>query len=173
MAEEQYFDEFNTGPPGHSLTEDNSKWPWGRPPEMVDPDQAMDSLVDKLMDPRKKQEMFKLLMVGVSVEVIVEGMLFQAFRDGRFTPDVGLLIKGPLGIVIADMAEEDNIPYRLFENDNALDEGVMDDKTFVQMMKDNNPQMFEYIRENLNAAIREGNAPKEPSFMDMDRGGEE
>ena len=122
MAEEQYFDEFNTAPPGHSLTEDNSKWPWGRPPEMVDPDQAMDSLVDKLMDPRKKQEMFKLLMVGVSVEVIVEGMLFQAFRDGRFTPDVGLL---------------------------------------------------EYIRENLNAAIREGNRPKEPSFMDMDRGGEE
>jgi len=117
--------------------------------------------------------MFKLLMVGVSVEVIVEGMLFQAFRDGRFTPDVGLLIKGPLGIVIADMAEEDNIPYRLFENDNALDEGDMDDQTFVQMMKDNNPQMFEYIRENLNAAIREGNAPKEPSFMDMDRGGEE
>ncbi len=173
MAEEQYFDEFNTAPPGHSLTEDNSKWPWGRPPEMVDPDQAMDSLVDKLMDPRKKQEMFKLLMVGVSVEVIVEGMLFQAFRDGRFTPDVGLLIKGPLGIVIADMAEEDNIPYRLFENDNALDEGDMDDQTFVQMMKDNNPQMFEYIRENLNAAIREGNAPKEPSFMDMDRGGEE
>ena len=49
----------------------------------------------------------------------------------------------------------------------------MDDKTFVQMMKDNNPQMFEYIRENLNAAIREGNAPKEPSFMNMDRGGEE
>jgi len=173
VAEEQYFDEFNTAPPGHSLTEDNSKWPWGRPPEMVDPDQAMDSLVDKLMDPRKKQEMFKLLMVGVSVEVIVEGMLFQAFRDGRFTPDVGLLIKGPLGIVIADMAEEDNIPYRLFENDNALDEGDMDDQTFVQMMKDNNPQMFEYIRENLNAAIREGNAPKEPSFMDMDRGGEE
>ena len=173
MAEEQYFDEFNTAPPGHSLTEDNSKWPWGRPPEMADPDQALDTLIDKLMKPRRKQEMFKLLMVGVSVEVIVEGILFQAFRDGKFMPDVGLLIKGPLGIVIADMAEEENIPYRLFENDNTLDEGDMDDKTFVQMMKDNNPQMFEYVRENLNAAIREGNAPKEPSFMDMDRGGEE
>ena len=173
MGEEPYFDEFNTAPPGHSLTEDNSKWPWGRPPEMVDPDQALDTLIDKLMKPRRKQEMFKLLMVGVSVEVIVEGILFQAFRDGKFMPDVGLLIKGPLGIMIADMAEEENIPYRLFENDNTLEEGDMDDKTFVQMMKDNNPQMFEYIRENLNAAIREGDAPKEPSCMNMDRGGEE
>jgi len=173
VAEEPYFDEFNTAPPGHSLTEDNSKWPWGRPPEMADPDQALDTLIDKWMKPRRKQEMFKLLMVGVSVEVIVEGILFQAFRDGKFMPDVGLLIKGPLGIMIADMAEEENIPYRLFENDNTLEEGDMDDKTFVQMMKDNNPQMFEYVRENLNAAIREGNAPKEPSFMNMDREGEE
>tara|TARA_R110000851_G_scaffold78818_3_gene173829 strand:- start:5812 stop:6330 length:519 start_codon:yes stop_codon:yes gene_type:complete len=172
VAEERY-DDFNVAPAGHSLTEDNSKWAWGQPPQMVDPDQAMDSLVDSLMDPSKKQEMFKLLMVGISVEVIVEGLLFQAFRDGKFTPDVGLLLKGPLAIVISDMAEEENIPYRLFQNDDTLDEGEMDDRTFVQMMKDNNPQMFEYIRENLNAAIREGNAPKEPSFMDMDRGGEE
>ena len=172
MAEERY-DDFNVAPAGHSLTEDNSKWAWGQPPQMVDPDQAMDSLVDSLMDPSKKQEMFKLLMVGISVEVIVEGLLFQAFRDGKFTPDVGLLLKGPLAIVISDMAEEENIPYRLFQNDDTLDEGEMDDRTFVQMMKDNNPQMFEYIRENLNAAIREGNAPKEPSFMNMDREGEE
>ena len=173
MAEEQILDPFNVAPAGHSLTEDNSKWAWGQPPQMVDPDQAMDSLVDSLMDPRKKQEMFKLLMVGISVEVIVEGLLFQAFRDGKFTPDVGLLLKGPLAIVISDMAEEENIPYRLFQNDDTLDEGDMDDRAFVQMMKDNNPQMFEYIRENLNAAIREGNAPKEPSFMNMDREGEE
>jgi len=172
VAEERY-DDFNVAPAGHSLTEDNSKWAWGQPPQMVDPDQAMDSLVDSLMDPRKKQEMFKLLMVGISVEVIVEGLLFQAFRDGKFTPDVGLLLKGPLAIVISDMAEEENIPYRLFQNDDTLDEGDMDDRAFVQMMKDNNPQMFEYIRENLNAAIREGNRPKEPSFMNMDREGEE
>ncbi len=173
MAEEQRYDDFNAAPAGHSLTSDNSKWAWGQPPEMVDPDEVLDSLVDKLMDPRKKKELFKLLIVGVSVEVLVEGMLFQGFRDGKFTPDVGLLLKGPLGIIISDMAEEENVPYRLFENDDTLDGDEMDDQTLISMMKENNPKMFEYIRENLNAAIREGNAPKEPSFMDMDRGGEE
>lgn len=168
MAEE-YFDYFNTAPPGHSLTEDNSKWPWGRPPEMVDPDDALDALVDRLTEPRRKKEMMKLLMVGVSVEVIVEGIIFTAFRDGRFTPDVGLLLKGPLGILIADMAEEENVPYRLFENDNELEKDEMDDETFARMMKENNPQMFQYIRENLNAAIRAGSAPQEPNFMSMRR----
>ena len=168
MAEE-YFDDFNTAPPGHSLTEDNSKWPWGRPPEMADPDDALDALVDRLTEPRRKKEMMKLLMVGVSVEVIVEGMLFQGFRDGYYTPDVGLLLKGPLAIVISDMAEEEKIPYRLFENDDTMTEGEMDDETFARMMKENNPQMFNYVRENLNAAIRAGNAPQEPSFMNMRR----
>ena len=164
---DQYYDSFSAAPPGISLTDDNSKWPWGRPPEIVDPDEALDRAIESMMEPKNKQELFKLLMVGVSVEVLVEGMLFQGCRDGKYTPDVGLLIKGPLGIMIADMAEEEGIPYRLFENDNTLEKGEMDDETFVRMMKDNNPQMFQYVRENLNAALRAGNTPQEPSFMTM------
>lgn len=164
---DQYYDSFSAAPPGISLTDYNSKWPWGRPAEIVDPDEALDRAIESIIEPKNKQELFKLLMVGVSVEVLVEGMLFQGFRDGKYTPDVGLLIKGPLGIIIADMAEEEGIPYRLFENDNTLEAGEMDDETFARMMKDNNPQMFEYVRENLNAALRAGNTPQEPSFMTM------
>ena len=170
---EQYYDQFSVAPPGHSLTEDNSKWPWGRPPQMADPDEALDRAIESIMQPKTKQELFKLLMVGVSVEVLVEGMLFQGFRDGKYTPDVGLLIKGPLGIVIADMAEEEGIPYRLFENDDVLEKGEMDDETFFRMMKDNNPQMFSYVRENVNASIRAGNTPQEPNFMTMEQEKEE
>tara|TARA_R110000851_G_scaffold130936_1_gene264662 strand:+ start:80 stop:601 length:522 start_codon:yes stop_codon:yes gene_type:complete len=173
VAEEQTLDPFNVAPAGHSLTEDNSKWAWGQPPEMVNPDEVLDYLVDRIMVPRKKQQIAKMLMVGVSVEVMVEGIIFQGFRDGKFSPDVGILIKGPLGIVIADMAEEENIPYRLFENNDTLDEGDMDDETFMRLMKENNPKMFDYVRENLNAAIRRGAEPEEPSFMNADREGEQ
>ena len=57
------------------------------------------------------------------------------------------------------MAEEEGVPYRLFENDDAMTEDEMDDETFFRMMKENNPQMFGYIRENVNEAIRSGNTP--------------
>ena len=40
-------------------------------------------------------------------------------------------------------------------------------------MKENNPKMFDYVRENLNAAIRRGAEPEEPSFMNADREGEQ
>jgi len=59
----------------------------------------------------------------------------------------------------------------LFENEDAGKENQMDDKTFFTMMKDNNPRMFEFIRENVNESIRQGNIPSEPTeenFMTMD-----
>ena len=166
-------DPFASSPPGHSLTEDISKWAWGRPPQDVDPEVVIQKAINSLKQPMVKEEMMKLLIVGVSVEVMVEGYILQGFQDGRFNPDVGLLIKGPLSLYIANMAEEEGIPYRLFENDDVLEKGEMDDETFFRMMKDNNPQMFSYIRENVNASIRAGNTPQEPNFMTMEREKEE
>ena len=51
----------------------------------------------------------------------------------------------------------------------------MDDDTFMQMMKDNNPKMFDYIRESVNEGIRAGKNLKKPdeSFMDLDEGDQE
>jgi len=155
-------DMFAAAPPGHSLTQDNSRWAWGRPPQDVDPDVVFEKLLDRLEQPKQKQELMKLLVVGVSVEVVVEGMIIQGFQEGRFTPDVGLLIKGPLAFYIAEMAEEENIPYRLFENSNEFEKDEMDDQTFFNMMQENNPRMFASIKENLNAAIRAGVAPRPP-----------
>ena len=109
-------------------------------------------------------------MVGVSVEVLIEGFLLQGFQEGKFTPDVAVLMKPVLGLMIADMAEDEGIPFRLFENDDAMDEGKMDDETFFRMMKENNPRMFEFIREKVNAQIREGNMPTQPqdsNFLEM------
>jgi hypothetical protein len=163
-------DQFAVAPPGHSLTEDNSKWAWGKPPKYVDPDIVMDRAIESLKQPSIKEEMMKLLIVGASVEVLVEGYIMQGFQEGRFNPDVGLLIKGPLSLYIANMAEEAGIPYRLFENSDALEEGKMNDETFFRMMQDNNPEMFNFVRETINAGIRKGYSnqpPEEDNFISM------
>ena len=163
-------DDFAIAPPGHSLTQDNSKWAWGRPPQDVDPEIVLEKAIRGLKNKKTQQEMQKLLFAGVSVETMVEGYILQGFQEGKFTPDVGLLIKAPLAIVIADMAERNSIPYRMFENNDAGQEGVMDDRTFFRMIKTNNPRMFEYIRESVNQAIRQGNEPlpeDEENFLNM------
>ena len=155
-------DDFAMAPPGYGLTSDNQRWPWGQPPRDSDPSVVLDRAIAAVSETAAKREMFKLLTVGVSVEVIVEGYIFQGFSDGKFSPDVGLLIKGPLGIAIAGMADKEGIPYRLFENDDQLERNEMDDETFFRMMKKNNPTMFAYISEQINEGLREGYAPQEP-----------
>jgi len=160
-------DPFSAAPPGHSLTIDNTQWAWGKPPQFVDPEQVLDISIKALKDKRRKDEMLKLLLAGVSVEQLVEGFIFQGFSEGKFTPDVGMLIKAPLAIVIANMAETEGLPYRLFANKDAAEEGKMKDKTFIRMIKNNNPRMFEYIRENVNKVLRDGDEPMEENFLNM------
>ena len=164
-------DRFAVAPPGHSLTIDNTRWAWGNPPQDVDP--VLDKAVMNLKKPKIRDEMMKLLLGGVSIETMIEGYILQGFQDGRFTPDVGLLIKPPLAIVMAGMAEEEGIPYRMFENKNAGEENTMDDKTFLRMIKTNNPRMFEFIRENINESIREGERPPEENFLNAQLNTEE
>ena len=157
-------------PAGYGLTVENERWPWGQPPREVNPESALRAAIDSLEIRQTREEMLKLLMVGASVEALVEGYICQAFQEGRFMPDVGLLIKGPLAMYIANMAEENNVPYRFFENDDAMTEEEMDDDTFFTMMKENNPAMFAYVADTLNEGIRKGNAPRpqeEENFMNM------
>jgi len=158
-------DDFAPAPPGHALTEDNTKWAWGKPQQVVDPEVALEQAINSIKQPKIQLEMVKLLLVGASVEMMVEGYLLQAFHEGRFGPDVGLLIKAPLAFYIASIAEEENIPYRFFENDDALEKGTMDDEMFLMMMKRNNPSMFNHIREEINKGIREGNSPRPENFL--------
>lgn len=161
-------DPFASAPPGYGLTQDNQKFAWGKPPQIVDPEVAYNQAISSLENPKVKREMLKLMTVGVSVEVLVEGYLFQSFTEGRFSPDVALLIKAPLAFTIADMAEKAQIPYRFFENSDALTEGEMSDDTFFRMLRKNNPEMFAYVYEKTNEAIRKGytdEAPEEQGFM--------
>tara|TARA_Y100001951_G_C11280553_1_gene265055 strand:- start:142 stop:681 length:540 start_codon:yes stop_codon:yes gene_type:complete len=158
-------DDFAPSPPGHSLTEDNTRWAWGKPQQVVDPEIALQEAINSIKQPKIQLEMVKLLLTGASIEMMVEGYILQAFHEGRFGPDVGLLIKAPLAFYIASIAEEANIPYRFFENDDALEKGTMDDETFLMMMKRNNPSMFNYVREEINKGIREGDTPKPENFL--------
>ena len=99
----------------------------------------------------------KLLMAGASIEHIVESWVTDGFQNGKFSLDTGLLVKGSLGVYIAYIAEQEDIPYRMFERDDAgQDEKRVDDQSLFELMRINNPNMFAVIREGLNKALREG-----------------
>ena len=58
-------------PAGVSLTQDNSKFPWGNPPKEADPNVALTTMLDKLEEPASRENLLKLLMAGVSIESLI------------------------------------------------------------------------------------------------------
>ena len=92
-------DPFAAAPPGISLTTDNQNWPWGNPPEEVDVDIILENATAKIdEDEIFREEMFKLLVAGISIEHMVEAWLMNGFETGKFSLDAGLLAKGPLAV---------------------------------------------------------------------------
>ena len=150
-------DPFAAAPPGISLTSENQHWPWGNPPKDVDVDSILDTATAKIdTDDIFRDEMFKLLIAGISVEHMVEAWVMNGFETGEFTLDAGLLAKGPLAVYIAYTAEQHGVPYRMFEQDDPTAEDRMDNKEYLRLLKTNNPKMFSTIREELNKTIRQG-----------------
>jgi len=150
-------DPFAQSIPGTSLTTDNKKWAWGNPPENSDPEVVLQEATDRLDDPRFREDMMKLLLAGVSIEHIVETWVIDGFESGKFSLDVGMLTKGPLGVYIAYVAEQEDVSYRMFEKeDGGRNDNRVDDESFFMLMKDNNPTMFETLREGLNSTLRKG-----------------
>lgn len=150
-------DPFRAAPPGISLTSDNSKWPWGNPPEEVDVKVILEQATGRLDDdPIFRDEMFKLLVAGISVESIVETWVINNFESGKFSLDAGLLAKGPLAMYIGYLAEENGVPYKMFERDDPLDGQRMNDTDYFNLLKQNNPNLFSQLREKVNEAVRMG-----------------
>ena len=62
-----------------------------------------------------------------------------------------------MGVYIAYLAEQENIDYRMFERDDIVERDRVDDESFFKLMKENNPKMFEVLRESVNETLRKGN----------------
>lgn len=139
-------------PPGHSLTNDPGRWPWDRPPEHSDPDEAIDYIISRLDNPKSEDSLIKMMLAGITVEELVSQIAFKGFAAGSFNPDVAELIKPALAIYLLGVADENGIEAQLFLDDD--DSPDMDDVSFFRILKQRNPELFAAMNEELNAQKR-------------------
>lgn len=134
--------------PGWSLTQPKGKWPWEQPPRFVNPDEAVDYIIDQLEDESTQQRFVKLMFAGISVEEITEAVARGGFMQGFYTPDVAEIVKGPIGIYLMGVAEDNNIPANVFAKSfteiEREREGDIDDLTLLDIMKRRNPEFASY-----------------------------
>ena len=144
-------------PPGHSLTDTPGKWPWERPPQFANPDDAVDFVLDKLEDPIARKDVMRMMVAGISVQEIVSQIAFKGFMQGYYSPDVAELIKPSIGVYLYKEALEEGFEPRMMSDDKeeeGMREGEIDDVSFFKIMKERNPELFEAMNEEINRQER-------------------
>ena len=83
---------FDAPTPGESLTDTPGNASWEHPPQFTDVNEAAEHIWDKLHDRNLLQQVITFLEDGIPVEALARMILFSGFAEGKWTPDVALLL---------------------------------------------------------------------------------
>ena len=114
--------------PGQSLTNDPKQpYNWEKPVEYTNPREAMLYVFETLTVPETTTNLLLSINNGVGVIDIASITLYSGFLEGKWSPDLMLLLMEPTMYMIMALAEKADIPY-------SLEAG--DDETPVEMSGD-------------------------------------
>lgn len=85
-------EQFSAPVPGQSLTDEPGKWAWEQPPRYPKFEDALDTTMERMFQPRNVAKVLTMLDAGVDAESIARVVLFSGFMEGQYTPDVAILM---------------------------------------------------------------------------------
>jgi hypothetical protein len=84
---------FNAPIPGQSLTNTPKNYPWERPPEINDPEEAIQMHLTRLSDPEVLEAALDLIeLEDLDIQTVVKGIMRAAISKGIHSIDVALLV---------------------------------------------------------------------------------
>lgn len=98
--------------PGENLTADTRGYPWHRPPQITDFDDAFEHVVDTvLMDDRRLAAGMTAVSNGITAVAAVEMLLTRMVGKGVVSPDMTLLLAGPVYKTFTRLLDAAGVPY--------------------------------------------------------------
>jgi len=135
---------FNAPVPGESLTASpDTPRAWERPPEYTDQDEAMMAVYMELTNGPTLRELVKIIDEGIPLDEIAQVVLYKGYTEGKFTPDMMLMLAEPtiyLLIAIADYADINDYVLYDGEEDDPDTEIPGDDSTPINMDEEETPK---------------------------------
>jgi len=139
---------FKRSIPGSSLTNDpESPQSFEKPPEFTIQRTAMEYLYTTLIREETYIPLLQNVKAGVPVVDLSQAILFKGFSEGKWNPDLMLLLIEPLSYMIMALAERAGIDYKIYtgEEEDQKDLGV------ASKSKEKLKSMFEQNRNPLSA----------------------
>ena len=111
---EEYQSRMDRPIPGQSLTEDPaSPQPYTSAPEFTVIQEALDYLFVTLTEEETYENIMSSIARGVSIMEITQLVLFAGFNEGKWNPDLMLLLAEPTAYMLMGLAERAGIDYEI------------------------------------------------------------
>ena len=115
--------------PGQSLTNSPSQpYKWERPPEFTKSKEAMLEVFTTLTEPETTANILLSLNNGVGVIDLASVTLYTGFLEGKWNPDLMMLLMEPTMFMIMALAEKAEIDFVLEAGDDEQDVVMSGDK---------------------------------------------
>ena len=108
--------------PGQGLTTDpDSPFPWEKPPEITDLEEGLQYVFGRLIEPTNYVPIMNVLEDGTPLMDITQGILFKGFTEGKWNPDLMMLLAEPTAYMIMALAERANIDLKIYKGEEDVD----------------------------------------------------
>ena len=97
--------------PGANLLADTRNYPWHRPPDITDYDEAVSYMISRISQEEQAELVYSLLQIDTTVTTIVSGLLMQSIAKGKIPIDLAILISGPVAKYIEVIAQTNGYKY--------------------------------------------------------------
>ena len=108
--------------PGQGLTTDpDNPLPWEKPPEITDLEEGLQYVFVRLIEPTNYVPIMNVLEDGTPLMDITQGILFKGFTEGKWNPDLMMLLAEPTAYMILALAERANIDLKIYKGEEDVD----------------------------------------------------
>lgn len=146
--------------PGQSLTNDpDERYPWENPPEFTDFRQALNFITGNLLEEDNFVPLMKGIGDGVPLSDIALQILQTGFQQGKWNPDLLMMLIEPTIYSLMAMAEKSNINYRI--NGDEEEDLDSDDENEIAEMKAANLKKYAQSKLPQESKIPTGGLPEE------------
>lgn len=114
--------------PGQSLTLDpDNPQPYEKPPQYTSIHEASEFIFQKLISEETYPQIMGLMLDDMPIMEIAQTLLFKGFVEGKWTPDLMLMLVEPVAymlLALAERAQIDPVIYRDEDEDDLEEEEV-------------------------------------------------
>ena len=147
--------------PGQSLTKSpDEPYVWEQPPEFTDFRDALDFVTSELLLEENLVPLLQSMGAGVPIVDIVTQLVYVGFREGKWNPDMVLLLVEPLSYVLIALCEKAGIKDFVIYGGEDQDD-TEEDEIEIRNLKQNNLEKLAKDKLGNITTVPEGALPKD------------